>query len=100
MNRYTLYAMDLNDSKPSATKSIAVKSFAKSFVKAFLIVFAVVFLAGYIVNNSGTSSVSSTTAEYSKCIHSPETQFMVGYQKQKHPQLSNNMIAHIICTNK
>ena len=73
----------------------------KTFIKTFLIVFVLVYSIGYVFSGSdNTSTSTSTNSNYSQCMYSLETQFMVRQYKQKYPQLSNDMIAHILCTKK
>ena len=63
------------------------------------ICFSTIIMLGAFADSSKSSSSSAEASEYSRCIHSNETKFMVQVKKQQYKSISDSQIAHILCKN-
>jgi hypothetical protein len=57
-----------------------------------------VIMVGAFADDSKSSAPSPTSGEYSRCVNSDETKFMIQVYKQQYKSISNSQIAHILCS--
>lgn len=67
-----------------------------SLVKGVVYTFALLFFINLFYGSDDTTS-SATIDKQAQCMSDPTTHFNAGLYQQKHPNLSKQQIAYILC---